>query len=245
MASINWYLNKMQKDKPKILLEAVAGLSKASSLHEGRDQRDLAVNSNSNQKTRRRSVLVDESQSQDKESPVFGYEQRRQRLQYKGESEDCFNGQAAKEEFNTLFAKGVYLLSMREHSVQEMQDKLNARSDNVTIVLAVVDELVVHRYLSDERFAETYVRSRQNRGFGPIKIRSELSSKGIANRLIEEFLDIASVHWIDIARQEYKKKYKASDLESYKEWAKRARFMQSRGFTMEHIQVVIPRDEYS
>ena len=142
-----------------------------------------------------------------------------------------------------MLAKGVYLLGMREHSVQEMTDKLTARSDAVDVVLAVIDELLENTYLSNERFSESYVRSRRNKGFGPVKIRVELKTKGISGRLASEHLQAESPEWIDVAREQYKKKYR-SKAENYKEWTKRARFMQSRGFTMEHIQAVLPSADF-
>ena len=191
-------------------------------------------------KKRRRSEL---NSNESESTALMGYSQRAKRLNDELE----FDGQQSSEskiEFNRLFAKGVYLLGMREHSVHEMTGKLNAKSEMPDIVLAVIDELLENNFLSDERFAESYVRSRQNRGFGPIKIRSELQSKGVTSRLIGEFLDPNSPYWIDVAREAYQKKYLPKPLTDYKEWAKRARFMQSRGFTMEHIQVVMPNHEY-
>ena len=134
---------------------------------------------------------------------------------------------------------------MREHSIDELTNKLNAKSEFADIVLAVIDELLENKYLSNERFTQSYIRSRANRGFGPIKIRAELKSKGIGGRLIGEFLDMNSPEWFDFARTQYQKKYANRLVTDYKEWSKRARFMQSRGFSMEHIQVVVPSLEWS
>lgn len=149
-----------------------------------------------------------------------------------------------KKEFNRLLASGMRLLAMREHSVKEISNKLLAKTESPDVAYAVIDELVQNKYLSDERFAESFVRSRSNKGFGPIKIRSELKNKGVANHLIAEYLDMNSAIWFDSARELHQKKYGNVPLEDYKGWAKRARFMQSRGFTMEHIQVTLPELEF-
>jgi len=192
-------------------------------------------------KTRRRTALMEEGQST--ESKKVGYEQRSSRLNDQGSADQGLD-ESRRDEFNQLLAKGIYLLGMREHGVQELTDKLNARSESVDVVLAVIDELIENDYLSDERFTESYIRSRTNRGFGPIKIKSELKSKGISNRLIGEFLDGGSAHWFDVARDLYTKKYVSVKAKDYKEWTKRARFIQSRGFTMEHIQAVMPSADF-
>ena len=188
-------------------------------------------------KTRRRSALIDDGKSN--EVKTIGFEQRSARLNNAGETEACLPSSASGE-FNKLFAKGVYLLGMREHSTQEMLAKLNAKSESTDVVLAVIDELHENDYLSDERFAQSYVRSRTNRGFGPVKIKTELKSKGISNRLVDDYLDSNSPQWFDVAREQYEKKYSSVNVKDYKEWTKRARFLQGRGFTMEHIQAVQP-----
>ena len=145
-----------------------------------------------------------------------------------------------KKEYDRLFAKGVRLLSMREHSAQEITDKLSAGAESLDIVYAVIDELNEKRYLSDERYAESYVRSRTIRGFGPLKIRAELKNKGIKNSMIDEYLNVDSPVWYDNARNQYRKKYGDEPVTDYNAWTKRARFLQSRGFTTEHIQVTLP-----
>lgn len=150
----------------------------------------------------------------------------------------------AKKEFNELFARGVRLLAMREHSVKEITNKLLDKSDKSDLVHAVVDELLSNKYLSDERFTESYIRARGSRGFGPVKIRSELKVKGVNSTLIQEHLIESSVFWLDIATTQYQKKYGDAPVSDYNAWTKRARFMQSRGFTMEHIHITLPSVEF-
>lgn len=149
-----------------------------------------------------------------------------------------------KKEYKRLMAKGIRLLSMREHSVREIIKKLSLKCESLDLVYAVVDELLANKYLSDQRFTETFVRSRQNRGFGPNKIKMELSEKGIENNLIDDYLDVNSAIWYESAEQQYLRKYGDGPIEDYKTWAKRAQFMQGRGFSMEHIQVVVPAPTY-
>lgn len=182
-----------------------------------------------------------------------GKKRRRSELQHSGATA-ISNSQAqehlslladpAKKEFNELFARGIRLLAMREHSVKEITNKLFDKSDKSELVHAVVDELLQNKYLSDERFTESYIRARANRGFGPVKIRSELNSKGVGSGLIQEYLDESSGMWLDIASAQYTKKYGDAPVSDYNSWTKRARFMQSRGFTMEHIHVTLPSVDF-
>lgn len=148
-----------------------------------------------------------------------------------------------KKEYHRVLAKAVHLLSMREHSVKEIKDKLAKKCDNLEIVQAVVDELIEKKYLSNSRFAESYVRSRRSKGFGPTKIRIELTSKGIDSGMADDYLNANSSIWFEIAEAQRDKKYRDEAIRDYNTWSKRARFLQSRGFTMDHIHSVLRRPE--
>ncbi|MBT8113801.1 MAG: recombination regulator RecX [Arenicella sp.] len=159
-------------------------------------------------------------------------------------SEETAKGQiepsAGKKQRDALFAAGVRLLSMREHSLAELESKLRAKTESADLLFAVLDELKNANYQSDSRFTENYVRSRAHRGYGPVKICNELKRKGIKNSMIDEFLDVNSAVWYENARDQYDKKYGDEPVSDYNSWTKRARFMQSRGFSSEHIQLTLP-----
>jgi len=157
--------------------------------------------------------------------------------------------EGVKKEYCSLLEKGMQLLAMREHSVLELTEKLLKRSESCDVVYGVIDALVADKLLSDERFTESYVRSRQNKGFGPIKIRHELNRKGIKNNMIDDYVKINSVVWCENATQQYNKKAGGQPISDYNTWSKYARFLQARGFTMEQIHVTLPPvsdlDEYN
>jgi regulatory protein len=194
---------------------------------------------------------------------IEGKKRRRSELQAEKNGEPLsLLSDPAEKEFNELFARGLRLLAMREHSVKELTKKLFDKSEkSLTVddaddadgsnnsdrakvsdaIYAVIDDLLEKKYLSDERFTEVYIRSRGNRGFGPIKIEAELKSKGVSNNLIQDHLDKGAALWFDNAKAQYQKKYADSPINDYSAWTKRANFMQSRGFTMEQIQVTVPQ----
>lgn len=145
-----------------------------------------------------------------------------------------------KSEYSKLLHKGIHFLSIREHSVQELQDKLSNKTDSPELVEEVMIFLLDNDYVSDARFAEVFVRSRAKKGQGPIKIRADLKNKGVKSQLIDEHLDQNSAVWFDSAADVYQKKFKSAPVEDYQTWTKCARFLQSRGFTMEHIHSTVP-----
>ncbi len=93
--------------------------------------------------------------------------------------------------------------------------------------------------VSDERFMESLIRARRNRGYGPLHIQKELQEKGVAPEAIANWLDATSREWIEDIRRVQQKKFGASIPKSYAERARQARFLQYRGFTYDQIQQLL------
>jgi regulatory protein len=87
------------------------------------------------------------------------------------------------------------------------------------------------KQLSDERFAEA--RARQlARKYGTARIRHDLKSKGIADEISGRA--VAELNEVEKAKQILARKYRQAAT-TREERAKRARFLQSRGFSYETI----------
>jgi len=130
-----------------------------------------------------------------------------------------------------LKARALRFLVRREHSRAELVRKLAPHAESEAALNAVVDLLLSKRQLSDERFAEERARS-LSRKYGAAKIRQDLKARGIS----EEIVDKASAGLNDLERADeiLRRKYREPAV-TREERAKRARFLQSRGFSMEVI----------
>jgi regulatory protein len=107
------------------------------------------------------------------------------------------------------------------------------------IAAEVVRQLETERLLSDDRFMESLIRARRNRGYGPLRIQKELQEKGVAPEAIANWLDATSRDWIDDIRRVQRKKFGARLPKNYTERARQARFLQYRGFTYDQIQQLL------
>jgi regulatory protein len=136
------------------------------------------------------------------------------------------------------------LLARREYGVRELQEKLIHKGCPREIAGAAVEGLKHDGLVSDERFVESLVRNRRDRGYGPVRIEHELQEKGIAPSLIEQWLDPRDSGWLEVLREVHRRKYGATAPESYQERARRARFLQSRGFSAEQVMKVLKSDEF-
>ena len=99
-----------------------------------------------------------------------------------------------------------------------------------------MSDLIAQGVLSDERFAESLVRSRRRRGYGPVRIRRELSEKGLAADAVAQSVDLRAADWMDEIERVRRKKFGEQLPRAIEERARQARFLQYRGFTFEQIQ---------
>ncbi len=143
------------------------------------------------------------------------------------------------ESEKTIKENCLVFLTRREHSQQELLDKLEIKGFNRGEIQEVVNDLAEQGWQSDCRFAESYARFRIKKGFGPIRISYELLQRGIENYDLESVVsNLANDCWTEIIEQVYQKKYSDDQILTYKEWHKRCRFLQQRGFSGEMIKVL-------
>ncbi|HSA88913.1 MAG TPA: recombination regulator RecX [Burkholderiales bacterium] len=130
-----------------------------------------------------------------------------------------------------LKTRALRLLARREHSRDELARKLSPHAESTEILEGLLRELESRKQLSNERFAE--VRARQlARKYGAARIRQDLKSKGIQ----EDFIDRVSGEGdIERAHGILKRKYR-EPATTREERARRARFLQSRGFSYDVIR---------
>ena len=133
----------------------------------------------------------------------------------------------------TIRLKIMDFLSRREHSAKEIFQKLSYRVESQDMLLQVIDDLVEDGLLSDERFAESYFHSRKNRGFGPLRIKNELSQRGIKESIFDSIQK--DTDWTACALKVLKKKTNGKDLMDTKEILKLKKFLNYRGYEFQDI----------
>ncbi len=133
----------------------------------------------------------------------------------------------------------IGLLARREHAQAEIKRKLRDRGYDKDLTLGVVDDLTRQRLLSDTRFAEAFIRSRAERGQGPVRLKAELRQLQIPAEQIERQLLAAEVNWADLACAVRLRKFGSRPANRLSERAKQVRFLQYRGFTAAQIRAAM------
>ncbi|MEW5888479.1 MAG: recombination regulator RecX [Pseudomonadota bacterium] len=135
--------------------------------------------------------------------------------------------------------RAVRLLARREHSRIELARKL-ASHGTPQEIQAVLDHLERSGLLSDARYAESFVRAKSGR-FGTLKLRHELRARGVAEELIEAALLSDGDSEQGRACEVWRRKF-GSPPRGAAEYARQARFLQSRGFAAEVIRRVLKNE---
>lgn len=117
--------------------------------------------------------------------------EEQQQLQQQHEDQKALQ-QAEKIAYNAL--------SKREYSTQELEEKLLRKNTPIDIVKMVIRQVQDLNLQSDDRFTESFVRSRINRGQGPVRIEMELKQRGISTDLAEQHLAAEESFWLAQAK---------------------------------------------
>lgn len=137
--------------------------------------------------------------------------------------------------YDKALRSAANMLARREHSEFELTRKLQQRDFPADVIDKVIAALIADRLLSNERYAESYVRMRSARGYGPVRIRLEMQERGVEEVLIETYLDDADIDWSGLAREVRVRKFGEEPPAAFEQRARQMRFLQYRGFS--HAQM--------
>jgi len=130
-----------------------------------------------------------------------------------------------------LKARALRYLVRREHSRDELARKLAPHAESPEILEVLLRELESRKQLSNERFAEA--RAHQlARKYGAAKIRQDLKAKGVDD------YPVSVDGELERAKAILARKYR-EPATSREERARRARFLQGRGFSYATIRIAV------
>ncbi len=129
----------------------------------------------------------------------------------------------------------IRYLARREHSVVELTQKLKRKGFVSSEITPLIERLQAENKQSDERFAESLIRSRIGAGKGPSWLEQELGQHGLPVSLVREL----DVDWEVLAIQARAKRFGLQPIQDQNEKARQVRFLQYRGFTLQQIHLAL------
>jgi regulatory protein len=136
-----------------------------------------------------------------------------------------------------LKVRALRYLARREHSRAELARKLAPHAESPAVLDLVLNELQRKRQLSDERYADARANW-LSRKYGAAKIRHDLKAHGVAEAVIDR---VSAEGDYERAKAIIARKYRDAAT-TREDKAKRARFLQSRGFSYDVIRRLIDAD---
>ncbi len=87
-----------------------------------------------------------------------------------------------------LRTKALDLLTRRDHSEKELEDKLRSRGGREDDVARVLSDLRDIGLLDDRRYARSFLLSRSGKAWGRQRFRQELIARGLPSEMVTEVL---------------------------------------------------------
>lgn len=149
-----------------------------------------------------------------------------------------------EDEFYRARFKAFHLLSYRTRTRFEMSQRLSRAGFSGASIAKVIDRLCELGMIDDQTFAREFTEARvRAKGYGPLRLRSELSKKGIDAELIEEAISTAyTTENPDVLALRAAKKYLpklAREVDPFKRRNKLTAFLSRRGFTFDQMSLAI------
>jgi len=102
-----------------------------------------------------------------------------------------------------LRSRLLQLLSRREYSKAELRRKMHEWQVEPADGEQQLAQLEAENLQSDARFADMLVRSKANRGYGPLFIKQSAQQHQISSALLGELLASDELDWYALARRCY------------------------------------------
>ena len=121
---------------------------------------------------------------------------------------------------------------------KQVKDYIAKKGFDKNISEYVIEKLKEYKYIDDEAFAKAYISTYSSK-FGPMKLKANLSEKGIKKEIIENLLKDVELDEENLYNLSVK--YMKNKERTYESQVKLMRFLASRGFSYDDISSVIDR----
>jgi regulatory protein len=122
------------------------------------------------------------------------------------------------------------LLARREHGRVELTRKLLQRGAPLELIDTALERLANEGLLSEARYLENFVGYRARAGYGPLRIREELTQRGLLRADVEQALRDSGIDWSEQLEQTWRRKFAGQLPGDARERAQQGRFLSYRGY---------------
>jgi len=141
-------------------------------------------------------------------------------------------------EFGKAYERALMYVMLRPRSRREVQDYARRKKWNPEDTQAIIEKLVLKRYLDDYSFARSWVESRAlNKKISRRKLIMELKQKGVTDDIISDVLENSNFDESSSLQQLIEKKRKLARYAGDDQ--KLMRYLASQGFSFDDIKAAL------
>ena len=137
----------------------------------------------------------------------------------------------------SLKGRALRLLSQREHSRKELEQKLKPHEETPGELAEALDFLAAKDFINEKRVVESVVNRRSSK-LGAARVRQELMAKGLPADDIAEAVQTMRGTEFERALVVWRKKFGTPPSDA-SERGKQVRFLVSRGFATEVVRRIV------
>jgi len=137
----------------------------------------------------------------------------------------------------SLKGRALRLLSQREHSRKELEQKLKPHEEMPGELAEALDFLAAKDFINEKRVVESVVNRRSSK-LGAARVRQELMAKGLPADDIAEAVEAMRSTELERALMVWRKKFGAPPVDA-SDRGKQVRFLVSRGFAPDVVRRVV------
>jgi len=137
----------------------------------------------------------------------------------------------------SLKGRALRLLSQREHSRKELEQKLKPHEETPGELTEALDFLAAKDFINEKRVVESVVNRRSTK-LGAARVRQELMAKGLPADDIADAMQTMRSTEFERALVVWRKKFGAPPSDA-SERGKQVRFLVSRGFATEVVRRIV------
>ena len=137
----------------------------------------------------------------------------------------------------SLKGRALRLLSQREHSRKELEQKLKPHEETPGELAEALDFLAAKDFINEKRVVESVVNRRSTK-LGAARVRQELMAKGLPADDIAEAVETMRGTELERALVVWRKKFGAPPVDA-SDRGKQVRFLVSRGFAADVVRRIV------
>jgi len=131
------------------------------------------------------------------------------------------------------------LLARREHGRVELSRKLRSRGASDELIDSALDRLTEDGLLCEARYLEAFISYRARAGYGPLRIREELTQRGLSRSDIEQALRDSGIDWLTQIQKVWQRKFAGERPQDARQHGQQVRFLSYRGYPADLISRVL------